>query len=383
MRIVVVGAGLIGREHVTRLLHRPRVAEVIVVDPTVAARADRPAELTHSRVRMETDLATATAVADGAVVATPNAVHVEPAAALLEAGVPVLVEKPLADRESAARRLVDLADETGVPLLVGHHRRYSAALSQARAVVESGALGDMVAVTGSALFAKPAEYFADAPWRTRAGGGPLLINLVHDMDALRWLAGEIVRVRAVSSNHARGFEVEDTAALILEFASGALGSFLLSDAAASHRSWEQSSGENPSYDRDRAADSYHLAGRTGSLSVPTLRLTTADGEPSWWTEARKSRIAIQEAEPLEAQAEHFLDVVEGVAPPRVSARDGLQALRIVLAASASAAAGGSPVSIPAPPDLPARVPVGSGAAAVKDTRDRGTAAAGEQRGGAE
>lgn len=349
MRIAVVGAGLIGREHAARLLRQPRVEQVIVVDPKIADAADLPVGLAPGGVRVEPDLTAAAAAADGAVVATPNSAHAAPARALLEAGVPVLVEKPLADTEDAARRLVRIADETGVPLLVGHHRRHSAALGGARAVVDSGVLGDLVAVNGSALFAKPASYFADAPWRARTGGGPLLINLVHDMDALRWLAGEIVRVRAVGSRRARGHEVEDTAALILEFASGALGTFLLSDAAASHRSWEQTSGENPSYDRDPDADAYHLAGRTGSLSVPTLRLSTAVGEPSWWGTAERSRIAMDEVDPLEAQAGHFLDVVEGLAQPLVSARDGLQALRIVLAASASAAAGGQPADVPGPP----------------------------------
>ena len=81
-------------------------------------------------------------------------------------------------------------------------------------------------------------------------------------------------MQAVTSNATRGFPVEDTAAMVFTFANGALGTFLLSDTAASPRSWEQTSGENTSYARYDDEDCYHIAGTSGSLSVPTMRLAS-------------------------------------------------------------------------------------------------------------
>ena len=92
------------------------------------------------------------------------------------------------------------------------------------------------------------------------------------MNNLLSLVGDIVRVQAVTSNATRGFAVEDTAAMVFTFANGALGTFLLSDTAASPRSWEQTSQENTSYDSYDDEDCYHIAGTRGSLSVPTMRL---------------------------------------------------------------------------------------------------------------
>ena len=245
------------------------------------------------------------------------------------AGVPVLVEKPIADTVSAAEDIVNAADTSGVPVLVGHHRRHSPLLARAAEAVASGVLGRPVAIVGSALFYKPDDYFEAAPWRTRNGGGPILINLIHDIDALRALCGEIVQVQAVSSNAARGFEVEDTAALTLTFSNGALGTFIVSDSAASARSWEQTSRENPRYDTADDQDCYHIAGTRGSLSVPTLRLRTYDGIPSWWEKFTVSTLAAERADPLVEQLDHFEQVIAGTASPRVTARDGLQSLRVV------------------------------------------------------
>jgi predicted dehydrogenase len=260
--------------------------------------------------------------------------------------VPVLVEKPLADTVEDATRLVEAAEAAGVPLLVGHHRRHSPILARAREVVASGVLGRVVAVVGTALFAKPDAYFdVSGGWRRQPGGGPVLLNLVHEVDGLRWLVGEVVRVQATTSNAVRGFPVEDTAALVLTFAGGALGTFLLSDTAASPRSWEQTSGEDASYPTHPDEDCYHLAGTVGSLSVPTLRLRTHTGPPSWWEPFETSTVAVERRDPLAAQIEHFAAVVRGEAEPVCGGRDGLATLR-VLEAIVESARTGRPVDLP-------------------------------------
>ncbi|MCA1371958.1 gfo/Idh/MocA family oxidoreductase, partial [Bradyrhizobium sp. BRP14] len=121
-------------------------------------------------------------------------------------------------------------------------------IKSAREAVTNGKLGQLTAVVGLWLLRKPDDYF-EVAWRREAGGGPLLINLIHDIDNLRFICGEIVEVQALTSNKVRGFAVEDTAALLLRFANGALGTVTVSDATPAPWSWELSSGENPAYPR--------------------------------------------------------------------------------------------------------------------------------------
>jgi predicted dehydrogenase len=213
-------------------------------------------------------------------------------------------------------------------------------MAKARAVVESGQLGRLVTVMGSATFFKPDHYFDDGPWRREPGGGPILINMIHEVHNLRLLCGEIIAVQAIASHAVRGFAVEDTVAITLQFASGMLGSFMLSDTAASARNWEHTSCENkayPSYDED----CYVITGTNGSLSVPTMRLKTYPGpdQRSWWKPFEQGVVGMVREDPLARQMEHFGAVVRAQAQPLVSARDGLQNLRVTEAITAAARSG--------------------------------------------
>lgn len=329
VRIAVAGAGLIGWEHIRRITASDDAELCAVVDPAPAAR---DVAVRHE-VPFFTSLAELFAAQrpDGVILATPNRFHVSGGLECAGAGVPVLVEKPLAETADDAERLIEAAEEAGVPLLVGHHRRHSPLLAEASRIIGEGTLGEVVAVVGTAIFRKPDDYFDAGPWRAQPGGGPILINMVHEADDLRALCGEIVRVQATASNAARRFPVEDTAAITLTFANGALGTFLLSDAAAAVASWEQTSRENPAYANADDEDCYLIAGTRGSLGVPTMRLRTYAGDPSWWEPFKTVKAAVERHEPLAAQLAHFAAVIRGEAQPLVTGRDALQSLRVVLA----------------------------------------------------
>ena len=282
---------------------------------------------------------------DGVIVATPNALHVEQGLACVEARIPAMVEKPLAHTLEAGKRLVTAAEAAGVPLLVGHMRRHSPIMDEAIRVVRSGKLGKLVAVMGSAVYCKPAaDGYFDPPndWRRRPGGGPILINMIHEVDAMRSMMGEIVAVQAQASSAIRGFEVEDTVAITLSFAGGALGTFMLSDTAASPRSWEQTSQENKAYATYDDEDAYVVMGTHGSLSIPTMRLRTyaTDADRSWFKPFESSVVPMARADPLALQIAHFADVIRGRAQPLVSGRDGLMNLRVVEAIAKAAKMGG-------------------------------------------
>jgi len=340
IRMAVAGAGTIGQAHAAVLQRSAEATLAALVDP--AASAARFAAQMGVPLYASLDALLAQERVDAVVLATPNALHVAQARRCMAAGVPMLLEKPIATTVQAAQALVDEVERSGAKLLIGHHRAHSPIMARAREVIEAGQLGRLVAVMGSAVFHKPAAYFAEAPWRSQAGGGPILINMIHEVHNLRMLCGEITAVQAIASNAARGHAVEDTVAISLRFANGALGSFMLSDSAACARSWEQTSQENPLYANAPDEDCYVIAGTRGSLSVPTMRLRTfADGaEPSWSTPFENSSVALQRDDPLVRQMAHFVQVVRGEATPLVSARDGLQNLRVTEAIALAARTAG-------------------------------------------
>jgi predicted dehydrogenase len=278
---------------------------------------------------------------DGVVLATPNALHVSQALQCMSARIPVLLEKPIATQVAEGEQLVRAVEQSGLPVLIGHHRAHSPIMAKAREVLASGKLGRLVAVMGSATFFKPDEYFDDTPWRKEAGAGPILLNMIHEVHNLRMLCGEITAVQAFASHATRRFEVEDTVAVNLRFASGALGTFMLSDTAASARSWEQTSQENKAYTTYDDEDCYVITGTHGSLSVPTMRLKTyaRQEDRSWWKPFDLDVAAVTRDDPIKLQMAHFAAVVRGEAAPLVTARDGWMNLRVTEAIVQAAASG--------------------------------------------
>ena len=157
-----------------------------------------------------------------------------------------------------------------------------------------------------------------------------MINLIHDVDLLRHLLGDIIGVQAVTSNGVRGFEVEDTAAVTLEFACGALGAISVSDAAVSPWNWDLGAGEAAHY-AQVAADSHHLCGTEGALSLPRLNLWRYRGARGWHELLSLERTPVHRADPYAEQLRHFRAVVEGTQAPLCSGRDGLRTLQVTCA----------------------------------------------------
>jgi len=244
IRILLSGLGLIGAQH-ARMVHEREGCELAAIVVPISDEYRRMAEEYGAQLFSQVEDALAEENIDAAIISSPNEFHYAQTLACIEHGIPVLVEKPLTDRLSDAKLLTENAATYGVPVLVGHHRTYSPLLSTAQEFLESKKFGRMVAVQGAALFHKPSDYFAAGPWRTKPGGGPIFINLIHEIGIMRHLCGEIKKVSAFESRNTRGFDVEDTVTINFEFVNGVLGNFLLSDVAASNKSWEMTSGENP------------------------------------------------------------------------------------------------------------------------------------------
>jgi predicted dehydrogenase len=272
----------------------------------------------------------------GAIIATPTDRHATVGMVCAEHGVHVLVEKPITASVAEARQFLNVAERSGVQVLIGHHRRHNPLVQRARAIIKNGELGELVAVSALWTLLKSRDYY-QVGWRTQPGGGPVLINLAHDLDNLRFMCGEIRSVYAATSSATRGFAVEDTASITLEFENGALGSILVSDAVPSPWSYELTSGENPIYPQS-GQDCYYLCGTRGSLAFPNMTLWRyADGgEPGWYQPLQRDQLAVEQADPLAAQLAHFCRVIRSEESPLIDGWDGLRTLAATLAVLESA-----------------------------------------------
>ena len=335
-RLGVIGTGMIGREHCALIADHPGATLAGIADPTEAAlelSSEHSAPHFDNYPQMLDSLAL-----DGVVVALPTALHAGAGLACLEKGLPCLIEKPIADTVDAARTLAEASDLLNVPVLVGHHRRHSPDMRAARQLVTEGAIGEVLAVNGLWLMDKPDSYF-EADWRRAPGGGPILINLIHEIDWLRHVVGEIDAVSGFTSSKARGHTVEETVSVALRFRNGALGTFLLSDAVPSPYSWEVTSGQ-ALYFPHRPGDCYVIGGRSGSLALPSVTLWRHDDpDAAWQDPIEPDRVALDGNPAYRNQLDHFLDVIDGAAPPLVSADDGMKTLAATLAVERAASEG--------------------------------------------
>jgi len=333
VRLAVVGAGLVGRWHVDAVRSLKGTAEPhAIVDPSPAAR-DYAQGLGITWFASLSELL-ASSPPDGAVIVTPNQMHAENGLECAAAGYPMLIEKPIATSSIEAQKIVEAAAANGVPVLVGHHRRHNPLIQKARSLIDEGILGRIATVHGTCWLLKPDDYFAPE-WRRQVGAGPVLVNAAHDVDLLRYLCGDVESVHAVSSNTVRGFETEESAAALLRFRSGAIGTLTISDTVASPWSWELTSGENPVYPKTRES-CYWIGGTKGALSVPDMRYWSHGDGGHWKTDISEDVYAVENNDPLVAQISHFVAVIRGEAEPLVSGEEGLKSLAVVEAILRSA-----------------------------------------------
>jgi len=331
IRLAILGVGLIGKRHLATASQQPSCKVIAGADVTESARLS--VEAHGARFYPDHRELLSREQLDGVIIATPNSTHARVGIDCAAAGLPMLVEKPLTDTLESGRALLAAAEKAGVSIAVGHHRRFDPAVEVAKSILDGGDLGALTAMQFIWALRKHDTYY-ETCWRTSrsSGGGPGLINLIHDIDLMRHFGGEILRVYAELGNRARGLDVEDSIAATVRFASGAVGSLATSDATPSPWGWEQGSGENPDIPKT-GRNCYRLLGTSGALALPRLELYrhAAGRTADWRTPIAPQSIVHGPRAALRAQLADFCAVVRGDATPRVNGHDGYASLAATLA----------------------------------------------------
>ena len=329
-RLASIGAGMIGLVH-ARSLSTEELCEYVAIcdmDPSKKEVAESYGVAYYSDYREMIDKEKL----DGVIVAVPNDGHATVGSYCADHGLHLFMDKPIAPTVAEAEVLIESAERNNVQLAIGHHRRFNPLMAAMKGILEREELGRIVGISMIWGMYKPAEYFVQGPWRKKPGGGPILINLIHEIDNLRYLYGEIASVYAEVSNATRGFEVEDTIGLTLRLKDGAIANILLTDTAPSIWAYEATMGEFDHF-FPGGGNIYHFFGDKGSLAFPEmLKVSYPEGGPRGWQHPLEiEHLDLKSASPYPAQIRHFCNVVLGNETPRTTGRDALQSLKVTMA----------------------------------------------------
>jgi myo-inositol 2-dehydrogenase/D-chiro-inositol 1-dehydrogenase len=312
MRIGLVGLGRIGAFHADTLAGIPAIGSLVVTD-LVPERTKQAVDRHGARGVEGVDSLAALlgSGVDGVVIAAGTDAHPELVLACVEAGLPTLCEKPVAQSAAAGAELLRRLEGSTVPVQIGFQRRFDAAIAAARAAVVSGELGWITTVRSTTLDPEPppAEYIA-------VSGGLFRDCGVHDFDVLRWITGqEAVEVYATGSNRGadffRRYGDVDTSAAVITFADGALG--LVSNTRYNARGYDVRLEVHGSQDSVAAGvdDGWPIRATEPGVTFPA-------GPPH--------RFFMDRFLPaFRAEFETFLEVVTGDRPSPCTVADGLEA----------------------------------------------------------
>jgi len=338
-----VGVGLLGCGWIVEIAHLPALARsragrlVAAADPNPARRAWLLERAPEARVQAVWEALLQEPSVDAVVVALPTALHAEAACRAFAAGKHVYLEKPIAVTLEEGRRVVEAWRRAGTIGAIGYNFRRNSILQSAMRTLASGALGPLISVQGSFQWA------ADRieGWRARPeeGGGVLLDLVSHHVDLVAALTGQ--RISEVQCTLRSLRSPDDTAALQLVTEGGVTAQLQASFAAGAQ------------------VNRLDLVGRQGALSVNLLegRPQRIQRPPGRGARLLRALVALEELHPsrllrspaaepsFRATLEAFLEAIRDGTDVTPDLADGLEAIAVIEAASASARSGGQMVPV--------------------------------------
>jgi predicted dehydrogenase len=225
MNVGILGGGNISDTHARAAAAIPGVT-VVACYGANRERTARLAERHHAVAYHDLDRFLDHRPMDIVAIGSPSALHAEQGIAAARRGLHVLAEKPLDITTKRADALIDACKSAGVKLGVFFQDRLRPAVAELKRMVDGGDLGKPVMIAGRVRWYRPPEYYSGSKWRgtwTLDGGGALMNQAIHTVDLVQWLFGPVNRVSAAVATRLHDIQVEDTAAAVIEFTSGAIG----------------------------------------------------------------------------------------------------------------------------------------------------------------
>lgn len=229
VRVGLIGCGKVGQIHAAALKTLDEAKFVAACD---ASSERAQAFATKFGVRPFTDMAAMLREVEAVVIGTPHPMHAEPAVRALDAGVHVLVEKPMAATLADCDAMLSASHRSGATLGVISQRRFLPPAQRMKQAIDAGKIGAPALGVFIQYSWRDASYYQSDPWRGRwdtEGGGVLVNQSPHQLDLLLWFMGPAAEVTGywANLNHPT-VEVDDTAVASIRFQNGGLGSIATS-----------------------------------------------------------------------------------------------------------------------------------------------------------
>jgi predicted dehydrogenase len=329
LRYAIVGCAGIGPTHADAV-ERVEDAELVACADLDLDAAGEFAEEYDCVAYTDTAEMVADADVDAVSVCTPSGTHADVTVEAARAGAHVLCEKPLDVYADRIDRMISVCEDEGATLAGVFQKRTHESAQRAKRAVEDGEIGDLVLGDAHVKWFRSQGYYDSGGWRgTRdMDGGVLMNQAIHNIDKLQWLAGGVEAVQATTGRLARDLECEDTAAITLEFESGALGTISATTATKG------------------GTDRVELNGTDGSISLGPEGMRAFEvgtGEESEYGAETESRDLVADDEEWgvahTAVVRDFADAIETGSEPMAPAREAREAVDVILAAYESAERG--------------------------------------------
>lgn len=317
-RVGIIGTGAISRVHLDGWSRLP--VDLVGYYDIDRSAAERAQAVYGGRVY--DTLNALLADTDMVDICTPGTDHKEPVLAAAAAGKAIVCEKPLARHLTDCQEMVDACERAGVTLYPAHVVRFFPEFAQAQQTLASGAIGAaaVIRTVRAGSFPRPGGTFSASYYGDFARSGRVILDVgIHDLDFQRWCCGEVERVFARGATFSEDPR-NDHALIVLRFASGAIGHVQCSWAhpAGLFRTRLEIAGDGGLVEWD-------------SLDTPSLLMQMRNADDTGH-ERRGGNPTAPDEEPYGAELAHFLHCYKTGEKPRVSAHDGLMAVKIALAA---------------------------------------------------
>lgn len=332
MRIGIIGGGNISETH-ARAAQAVRGLDVVAFYGLNHERTARLARQYGGSAYDDFETFLRHRPMDLVAIGSPSGLHAEQGIAAARRGLHVLIEKPLDITTERADALIAAAEAAGVKLGVCFQDRLRPAALEMKAMLDAGEIGKPVMISGRVKWYRPPEYYAGSRWRgtwALDGGGALMNQAIHTVDLILWLCGPVARVCGCTATRVHNIEVEDTAAAVLEFVSGAVGTI------------EAATSVFPGYNRR-----LEVTGSEGTLVLEhdrliavDLRLPRARSEAPRTADANTSASSpvVSDESAHRRVLEDFVHAIETNGSPACDGREGRRSVELVQAIYASARA---------------------------------------------
>ncbi|NLI01673.1 MAG: Gfo/Idh/MocA family oxidoreductase [Chthonomonadales bacterium] len=315
VNIGVIGCGNMARDLARRCVKLGRCRVAAVTDPDPESLAAAASEFMADTAASAEELCNRPDV-DAVIVGSPPGAHLDNVLAAAAARRPIFCEKPLGVTVAECDQMIAACDEAGVLLFVGQVLRLFPLFAYSRSVINEGHIGEPRAI--SVIRAGYGQAFHSG-WRAKRklAGGLLLEVNVHELDYMRFIMGEPVRVYALMDNIMRGMDYEDQAYVLLEFENGGTGCL--------HTSMSSPIGEYRVHLQSTKGNLVH-GGFSGSL-----RYQPVDGQVTEVLQADISGL-----NPYDRELSSWIEAITNDAKPLFTGHDGRMAVAMAECAYRSA-----------------------------------------------